>query len=228
MPAMDVIGAGFGRTGTLSLKTALEQLGFGPCFHMFELMEGQQHLDLWAAATRGERVDWRVVFDGWRSTVDWPGCSYYEQIMEDFPEAKVLLNVREPDAWYTSMTNTIYRASEDLRAALAGDGELPAWMSREVAQIILDLVWDGQFDGRFADRDHAIAEFHRHNAEVQERVPADRLLVYEVSQGWQPLCAFLGVDVPDEPFPRLNDSAAMQQMLDGGEHAHRPSPSARR
>lgn len=205
---MKVIGAGFGRTGTLSLKLALEQIGFGPCYHMVDLIANPERAPLWQAATEGREVDWGEVLDGYESTVDWPGCSFYRQLIDTFPDAKVLLTVRDPDAWYESTRRSIYEA------AMAGRrGELEELDNREVMGVIGTLIWSGTFKERFEDRDFAIGVFNRHNDEVRASVPPERLLVHEVREGWDPVCAFLGVPVPDEPFPRANDTAAFREMM---------------
>jgi hypothetical protein len=210
---MKVIGAGFGRTGTMSLKAALEELGFGPCFHMLDLIGQPERVPLWQAATDGEPVDWDEVFDGYESTVDWPGASFYEQLVEAYPDAPVLLTVRDPDAWYDSTRRTIFAVRE---AMLAGELEPDAGdvsAGPAVMRVIGTLIWERTFDGRFLDRDHAIAAFHRHTDQVIRTVPRERLLVHEIADGWEPLAMFLGVDVPDTEFPRLNDTAAFRAMV---------------
>ncbi len=207
LPSSDVelIGTGFGRTGTLSTKHALERLGFGPCHHMLEAMAhpGQfRHLE---AHVRGEPVDWGAAFAGYRSQVDFPGACVWRELLEAFPEAKVLHTVRDPGRWWDSTRATIWEA----RTAVA------PWVRRLVPAVDRAfavneaLIWEGLFDGRFLDRDHALAVFEARTAEVVATVPADRLLVFEVADGWEPLCAFLDVPVPDEPFPHVNDAAAM-------------------
>lgn len=209
---MQVIGAGFGRTGTMSLKGALERLGMGPCFHMIDLVRDPEPLPYWQAAAAGERVDWREALDGWESSVDWPGCTFWEQMHETWPDLPVLLSVRDPEAWYRSCENSIHAAKEmALRGELEGNTENPP--SPEVLGMINNLIWNGTFEGRFADKQWALDVFKRHNDAVIERVPADQLLVYEVGQGWEPLCEFLGVPVPDEPFPHLNDTASFRAMF---------------
>ncbi len=205
---LGVIGAGFGRTGTMSLKLALEQLGLGPCYHMTEMINNPSHPGLWSAAARGEPVDWRQLFGRYRATVDWPGCHFYRELMAQYPAAKVILTVRDPDSWYDSVANTLYSlktATDSHHAARSADASRP-----KPVPIYQNRIWDETFSGRFEDREHAIEVFRRHNAEVRRTVPPDRLLVFEVSQGWQPLCAFLGVDPPELPFPRVNDTKAFR------------------
>ncbi len=217
---MKVIGAGFGRTGTMSLKVALETLGFGPCYHMIEVFEHPEHAEFWEAAWRGEPVDWDGFLAGYEATVDWPACTFYKELLERHPDAKVLLSVRDPERWYESTRNTIYELNVGMpnsplyRIGYAFAGLFVSGMLR-IGQMGDEIIWRGTFDGRFEDRAHAIEVFNRHNEEVRRRVPPDRLLVYEVKQGWGPLCEFLGVEEPDEPFPRLNDMAEMRRRVWG-------------
>ncbi len=217
---MKVIGAGFGRTGTMSLKTALEELGFGPCYHMTEVFEHPEHADLWLAAWQGEPVDWDRFLDGYESLVDWPACTFYGELLEHYPDAKVLLSVREPERWYESTRSTIYELSNiPTRSALSRAtfyliGLIVPGITA-IGPMAQEIIWNGTFDGNFEDRSHAIGVFERHSEAVRQRVPADRLLVYEVKEGWGPLCEFLGVAVPEEPFPRLNDNAEMRRRVLG-------------
>lgn len=209
---MKVIGAGFGRTGTMSQKAALEQLGCGPCLHMIDVLRDPSLAAPWRAAAAGEQVDWVAALDGWGSTIDWPACAFWEQHMEAFPDALVLLSTRDPEAWYRSCLTTIWEAKElALRGELAGNTERSP--TGGVLEMINGIIWDGTFKGRFLDKAWAFEVYERHVAEVIEKVPSNRLVVFEVSQGWQPLCDALGVAVPDEPFPHLNDTAAFRQML---------------
>jgi hypothetical protein len=211
---MKLIGAGFGRTGTMSLKAALEKLGHGPCYHMIDVIRTRDHLAEWQAAANGERVDWSEVFDGWESTVDWPGCTFWEEISETYPDAPVLLSVREPEAWYRSCLRTIHAAKA---AAQAGemDGGVEDPPPPEVMAMIGKLIWGNTFGGyeRFLDKEHAIRVFEQHNESVKAKVPADRLLVYDVTEGWEPLCVFLGVEAPGEPMPHLNDTDSFRAMF---------------
>lgn len=206
---MQVIGTGFGRTGTLSTKRALEQLGVGPCHHMEEAVKHPGQFRVLEAHVRGEPVDWRRLFAGYRSQVDFPGACVWRELLDAFPDAKVLHTVRDPDRWYDSTLETIYPA----RTMVA------PWVRRVSSTVdralrVNDaLIWDGVFEGRFEDRQRAIEIFHEWTAEVVGAVPADRLLVFDVADGWEPLCAFLGVPVPDEPFPHVNDRSSMRRKL---------------
>ncbi|GAA3901901.1 sulfotransferase family protein [Actinoplanes auranticolor] len=200
---MDVIGVGFGRTGTLSLKVALERLGFGPCMHMLPLLEDPERASLIHRAADGDLGSLDRALTGHRSTVDWPGAYFWRELTDRHPDAKVLLTVRDPQRWYDSAHRTIFQAA--MHTPAGADGVTPAGL--EMAR---EVVWARTFGGRFADREHAVRVFTEHNEAVRREVPAERLLEFEVAQGWQPLCDFLGVAVPPEPFPRTNDSASFQ------------------
>jgi hypothetical protein len=208
---VDVIGAGFGRTGTASLKVALEHLGLGPCHHMFEVVGHPELLPRWERVVAGENVDWDEVLDGYRSTVDWPGCAYWRELMETYPHAKVILTVRDPERWYDSAYNTIYQFAAEAGGDPQED-DVVAGLQR-MRSMVEKLIWEGTFDGRFEDRAHAIGVFAAHNAAVQRSVPSSCLLVYQVDQGWQPLCAHLGVGVPAEPFPHINQGQSIRDLV---------------
>ena len=197
--ALEIIGPGFGRTGTSSLKTALETLGFGPCHHMFEVRDHPEQLPAWQAAARGERVDWDRVFRGYRSQTDWPGARYWRELAAHYPDARVILTVRDPDAWFDSVQATIV-------PFLAARGRHPSPHVNAIGEMGQELIANQVFADRLTDRAHATRILLEHVAEVQARIPADRLLVMDVREGWEPLCAFLGKTVPEEPFPWTNSS----------------------
>ena len=206
---LEVIGAGLGRTGTLSLKVALEELGFSRCYHMTEVLAHPEHAHVWDAAARGEPVDWEALFRGYRATVDWPGCNFYQEFLRLYPEAKVILTVRDPERWHDSAVQTIYY----VRHAFG-------WVTPFIPRMLLfnrmldRLIWDGMFQGRFGDKPFAVEVFNRHNEAVKRAVAPDRLLVYEVKEGWEPLCRFLGVPVPEgRPFPHLNDAQEFRSRI---------------
>ncbi len=206
---MQLIGAGLPRTGTTSLQAALQRLGFGPCYHMVELYKRPGHARRWRAVAEGGAHAWAPIFEGYRATVDFPACLFYEELMVDFPDARVLLSVRDPERWYESTQATIAQLPTTF----------PWWLRRllprvdDLLHVAEQLFWQGFFEDHFEERAAAIARFQQWNAEVQRRVPPERLLVYDVKEGWEPLCAFLGVPVPDEPFPHLNDSRQLQRMI---------------
>ena len=212
--ALKVIGAGQGRTGTLSLKAALEELGFGPCYHMIELLAHPERISYWEAAERDEAVPWDELFEGYTAGLDFPVFRYYDTLAKRYPDAKVILTVRDPERWYESALNTIYRAGPPpLQKALMAF-QLP--FSPHLRKLIrvfrlADKVWQKDFEGRFEDKAYALAAYRAHNERVRELIPKERLLVYEVSEGWEPLCAFLGVPVPEKPFPRLNDRLSFKE-----------------
>ncbi len=217
---MKIIGAGFGRTGTTSLKAALETLGFGSAYHLTEVFTHPDHVRFWEAARRGERVDWAGFLAGYGVTVDWPACAFYTELMEAFPEAPVILTVREPERWYRSTLSTIYgihRISSGpppVRLALTLAGLFAPGVTG-IVRLADEVVWKDTFEGRFGEKAYAIETFRRHNDEVRRRVPPGRLLVFDVREGWEPLCDFLGVEAPDEPFPHLNDTREMRRRLLG-------------
>ncbi len=173
----------------MSLKVALETLGFGPCYHMIEVFEHPEHVSFWEAAWRGEPVDWDGVLGGYEATVDWPACTFYGELMERHPDAKVLLSVRDPERWYESTRNTIYEISKittgsRLSRVIFAFANLFVPGVFEIGKMGNEIIWQGTFDGKFEDRGHAIEVFARHNDEVRRRVPRDQLLVYEVKEGW--------------------------------------------
>jgi hypothetical protein len=224
-PALQVIGAGFGRTGTTSLRAALVQLGFDPCDHMDENFERPERFVPWGEAFQrkqaGEPIDWRPLLSDFRAIVDWPGAYFWRELTSAHPEAKVILTVRDPDRWYVSTLATIFNFRTRVN-----DGDSPWERVRllllrlgmpgmgDGLQFIDDVIWDGTFGGRFRDRDHAVRVFNEHNQAVRETIPADRLLVFEAKQGWEPLCQFLGVPVPaGEPFPHLGDASSVRTEI---------------
>lgn len=200
--ALSVVGAGFGRTGTLSMKLALERLGFGPCYHMMEVFQNPHFLKYWGAAARGDSVDWDEVFDGFASAVDWPVCTYYLELAEHYPEAKVLLTVRDPRSWFESAQNTIFSAPNRARMLSAEDDDTRAMAGKIMVQT---------FDNRIDDMEHATSVFQKHIETVKRTIPEERLLVYEPGEGWERLCAFLEVSIPDEPFPKVNTSEEFRE-----------------
>lgn len=206
---LQVVGAGFGRTGTLSLKRALDELGFGPTYHMEEVVRRPSHIASWLRYARTGEANWDEIFSGFGSGVDFPVSCVWEGLAAYYPDAKIVLSIRDPQAWWTSTETTIYPTRT----------MFPRWLMRLApvtgrwVEMVDRLVWDGIFDGRFADRDHAVAVFERHLANVEATCPRDRLLVFDVAEGWEPLCSFLDVPIPDRPFPRLNDARTLQRRF---------------
>ena len=197
--ALSVVGAGWGRTGTASLKLALEQLGFGPCHHMQEVRRTPGQLEHWEAAAAGRPMDWEAVFAGFRSAVDWPSAAFWQELAAFYPDAKVLLSVRPAERWWGSFSDTIKTLLDDPNEP---EVRTIARLRAMARQVIAARSLRGAYDGPAA----AVAAFDRHVAAVRDTVPDDRLLVFDVAEGWGPLCCFLGVPVPDAPFPRTNST----------------------
>ncbi|MEX0339182.1 MAG: sulfotransferase family protein [Arenibacterium sp.] len=188
---LEIIGAGFGRTGTDSMKRALEMLGYGPCYHMYEVLPDQERYMTWQGIYDGRITpDWDVLFDGFRATVDWPAAHYWRELADHFPKAKILLTNRDPESWYASMDKTILTFMRDLEVT---EGMAP----RIRRDVFADIAHD---------RDHIIAVYKRNVEAVQKAFGPERLLTYELGSGWAPLCQFLGVETPAEPYPSGNDS----------------------
>jgi len=206
---MKVIGAGLPRTGTLTQKIALEMLGFGPCYHMVNLFADWSQLAAWQSAFAGER-DWGRMFAGFESEVDWPGSFYYRDLIADSPDAKVLLSIRDPAAWQRSMQATVCQHWEGdtlVRHLTAASGQVSSTWGAYLD--LMKEMWMAQGalrpGGTWVDDLGGVLE--RHTDAVVQAVPAERLLLWDVQEGWEPLCAFLEVDVPAAPLPKLNDSA---------------------
>jgi hypothetical protein len=199
--ALTVIGAGFGRTGTMSMKTALERLGVGPCYHMVEcLPRGPEHWQHWVNAKSGQ-PDWDTIFDGFNATVDFPACSSYRALADHYPNAKVVLTVRDPERWFESTQETIFAPHwiEYLRTVEMGK--------------FIQLTINDYLQDRMHDKEHLMQRFQEHIEEVKRTIPSSRLLVFEVKEGWEPLCEFLDLPVPDFEFPFVNDTEATQEII---------------
>jgi hypothetical protein len=205
--ALKVVGAGFGRTGTLSLKNALEKVGYGPCYHMREVFPRPDHVKMWLDAALGKRVDWDLLFRNFVSTVDWPSARWWKELAAHHPDSKVVLSLHDPESWYKSMSETIY---QPMTWPVPDDAPEIVKQQNQMAR---KAILADTFDNRFEDKDHAIAVFNRHNQEVRDTVDPKRLLVFEARMGWEPLCKFLEVPTPNEPYPQLNDTASTQAMI---------------
>ena len=198
---LKVIGAGFGRTGTASLKLALEILGFGPCYHMSEVLANAGHMALWNDVAAG-RPDWEQIFKGYSSTTDFPASIYWRELAAYYPAAKIILSTRDAERWFESTQETIL--SRHMMGLLEGT----PWRT------MLRNTIDALFDGKIHDHDTVVRVFNEHAAAVKGAFGPDRLLVFEAKQGWAPLCAFLGVPAPDEAFPKVNSKEELQDMID--------------
>jgi hypothetical protein len=197
-----IVGAGLGRTGTNSLKLALERLVGEPCYHMLEVFSHPEHVPVWTAAGRGDAVDWDGLFAGFGATVDWPGATFWREIAGAFPDALVLLSTRSSaSAWWRSADDTIFT---HLRQPAAP--EMARWREMVDAAIVQ------RFPGVPDDADTAMASYEAHNAAVRAEVPPDRLVDWQPGDGWAPLCGALDVPIPDEPFPHVNTTADFRKM----------------
>lgn len=197
---LSIVGAAYPRTGTMSLKLALEQLGFGPCYHMKEVVDHPEFAPYWMDAAEG-RPDWATIFEGYKSTVDAPGCYFWREIWQANPEAKVIVTERDPEKWFESANTTVFS---------------PIWKETTakmpLGPFFKTLTFD-QYGERFTDRDYMIGRYVAYMDEVRRAVPKERLLVYRTGAGWGPLCEFLGVPVPNTDYPKTNSRAEMEAIM---------------
>jgi len=197
---LQVIGAGFGRTGTASVKVALEKLLGKPCYHMAEVLGNPALVETWMRLANGEPV-YDELFSNFGASVDFPACSIYRELAAHYPNAKVLLTVRDPNSWFDSVHETIMSPAF---LAYAKDTPYGAFSQH--------FIW-GRFDNRVDDRAHMVQCFEKHIEDVKAAIEPKRLLIYEVKQGWEPLCKFLGLPVPNVPFPHVNSRAETAQLM---------------
>lgn len=201
-----VFSAGFGRTGTLSLKQALEQLGVGPCHHMEEVMKiGPVQVKLWNEAADG-KPDFKAIFDGYHSAVDWPTAAFWREMAATYPDAKVILSSRTPESWVKSFSDTILKVLLD---KANWPPPVTDWLNM-VTRVVIDRSLGG-----VTDPEGLIEVFKAHEAAVQAAIPASRLLVHSAKDGWEPLCAHLGVPVPSTPYPRTNSTEEFFELMKG-------------
>jgi hypothetical protein len=214
---LKIIGAGFGRTGTSSLHAALNQLGL-PCYHMVEVIENpanESHLDFWCDVANdkaGAQHDWEAVFANYSAAIDNPACCVWRELLTAYPDAKVILTLHPggADAWYESTMETIYFTETLWQFKVL---ELVTPFGKKMGDMSRKLIWQRSHKGTMSDRARAIDYYHQHIADVTASVPADRLLVYSVDQGWKPLCAFLEMPEPAGAFPSINDRATMKRRI---------------
>jgi len=198
--ALKVVGAGLGRTGTLSLKLALEHVGFGPCYHMLEITSAPEvRFPQWMQVIQGS-PDWDAIFDGFASTVDYPTANYWRELTDYYPDSKVILYTRDAEGWFDSVTRTIFSPDSLVKTSEAPLGE---FFRQAVTR---------DFHDRIGDRAFMVDYYRRREEEVIASLPPERLLVHRLGDGWEPLCAFLGVPVPDEPYPVVNTTEDMSTM----------------
>ena len=195
--ALKLVGAGLGRTGTLSLKQALERLLDRPCYHMLEVFGRPDHVAVWQAAIDGSLPDWDKLFDGFVAVVDWPAAAFWREIADTNPDAPVLLSTRaSPEEWWQSADRTIL---EVFRSEPRPDGQADDHWRKMVTDLL-----EKRFVHDFLDAEAAKAAYERHNEEVRKAIEPSRLVEWQPGDGWEPICAALGVGVPDEPFPHTN------------------------
>lgn len=199
---MNLINAGLGRTGTTSLKGALETLGISPIFHTTDLFMSSKDLATWDQALSGKPVDWRAFFAPY-AAADWPAALVYRDVITAHPEAKVMLTVRDPESWFESISGTL---SQILSM------KLPFRRFQQTKTFLREHAINGLFEGKVDDKAHMLELFDRHIEAVRDFVPAEKLLIYDVREGWEPLCRFLEIEVPAKPFPRLNQRGGFEAM----------------
>jgi hypothetical protein len=206
---LKIIGPGFGRTGTKSTKDALEMLGFGPCHHMHEVLANPDQVAYWQEIAAGRPVDYNAVFAGYSSQIDWPGAHIWRELAAFFPDAKVLLTMRPEESWYRSYSKTIGKLSRVYRTL-----PLPPHIT-DMMDAINGLLERETFQGPPYDKNVALAAYRQRLEDVKAAIPRERLLVFDVAEGWGPLCDFLEVPVPDKPFPHHNLREDFWEVLGG-------------
>ncbi len=198
-----LVGAGLGRTGTHSLKLALERLTGLPCYHMTEVFGKPDVVETWRAALHGEAPDWHAFLAGYGATVDWPACAFWRELADAFPQAPVLLSTRRSaEEWWGSVSRTVFATMQ----VPPDPNDADHVRQRRMSRAMLDV-----FEPRWHDRDAALAAYERHNARVRASVPAERLVEWRPGDGWEPLCAALDVPVPEEPFPHTNTAEEFRE-----------------
>jgi hypothetical protein len=216
--ALKVIGASGPRTGTASLKDALEILGFGKSYHMQYLFNNPDEVKYWHELYDTGAVDFDTMFDGFQSTVDFPGCFVYKELLDKYPDAKVILNERDPEDWYESAINTVYSATPQTFRQKLNLMKKMIFSSRfrklsKAFMLVKKYLWDGRYRGQFKDKELAIKIYKDFNEEVKSYVSKDQLLVYKISDGWAPLCEFLDVPIPDQNFPNKNKRKEFKEQI---------------
>jgi len=199
---LEIVGAGLGRTGTHSLKNALELLLGGPCYHMVEVFGRPDDIPVWDAAINGDMPDWGAFLSDYRSAVDWPAAAFWREIWEANPDAVVLLSSRDADGWWKSANNTIFQ----ITSAQDVPPEMQAQHAMATNMLVKRFTPDWQSEGP------AKKAYEQHNADVRASVPADRLIDYRTGDGWAPICEKLGMPIPSEPFPHVNTTDEFRAM----------------
>ena len=217
--SIKVIGTGLGRTGTKSLKVALEHLLAGKCFHMTELLANPKRLPYLKKGHKKDIYEWDKLFEGYIATVDYPTSLFYKELLEQYPNAKFIHTQRDPEGWYASVRETIYRgkpknAKDIIRLLWNMSRSADTRSVAPVFQFSDQLIWNGQFQGKFEDKATAIKIYQDHLAQVQATIPKEQLLIFKVQDGWNPLCDFLDKPIPKIPFPNTHNREAFNQKMD--------------
>ena len=216
--ALKVIGAGGPRTGTASLKVALETLGFGHCYHMEWVFNNTHQVKNWIELFETGTTNFDELFDGFQSIVDFPGHLNYKVLLAQYPEAKVILSERDPDLWYESSMKTVYSVTpKTFTEKLAILGKfIRSKRFRQLSgafRLVEKYLWKGYYENQFHHKEKALSRYHKHNEEVKATVPAEKLLIFRPEHGWEPLCEFLEVPVPDQPYPKKNQRKEFQEQI---------------
>lgn len=216
--SIKIIGAGFPRTGTNTLKESLEKLGYVKTYHMKELLVQPQNLHYWETLSKTGTTNWEELYKGYQATVDFPAYPWYKEHMKQYPDAKVILSIRPFEKWHESVYTTIWQAQNPSEEQKKEMGQKMAenprlQLSMQCVQFAKKIIMDDHFQGRFLDKAFAEEVFNKHNEEVKAYVPAEKLLVFDVSEGWGPLCKFLGVTEPAEPLPHTNKRENFREMI---------------
>ena len=202
--SVNIIGVGVGRTGTYTLRLAINELGFGPCHHMEEVLKNMDvQVSLWSEALKGN-ANWNAIYDGYNSAVDWPTAGFYSELFKEYPSAKYILTERSPESWADSFGSTIYKLLQERDKA---PEKMHSWLKMCTGVISKTGFPEG------LNRDELIKGFIAHNKAVKETIPEEQLLVFQVKDGWEPLCDFLNVPVPDKPFPRTNNREEFWELV---------------
>ena len=216
--SIKIIGAGLPRTGTNTLKASLETLGYSKTYHMKELLMNPKNLHYWLKLEETGSTDWDALYEGCQATVDFPAYPWYKEHLERYPEAKVIMTVRPFENWYTSVFSTIWTAGPQTVGEKIGMLLKMLFNTRirntiKCVKFSKRMIFKVHLQGRFEDKSFAEEVFNKHMADVKAHVPADKLLIYDVRDGWGPLCTFLGVPEPKDPLPHLNKKENFKEML---------------
>jgi len=217
-----VIGTGLSRTGTTTLRKVIEELGFGPCYNSTELFIRPRGIEFWEALEKGQEVDFESFFSDYNAIIGFPGYIFHQQLKDRYPSAKIILSYRDPDEWYEDISTTVFEsASSHVNKAYANevrsfDPYLADCIER-IHALQLRMLEENYFEGRFSDQELSVKRYVEWNESIKEIYPEDELLVYQVTEGWEPVCEFLGVPVPeDKEFPHLNHPTSFHNRSTSG------------